>query len=190
MTQLEDIIRNNRNAFDEAEPSSGHTERFRDRLDEAMPIKREGLWAKYGFEIRLAAGFAVFVTLAVLFYAGTFGSFKNLVFKQLSAAELPLEVREMLEYYIVITDKKVDEIDELDVTPEESEKIKTLAGQEMVELDRYAEQLKEELAVNHKNERVKAALVLNRKKKAELLDKIIKTVKDESNSNVNGNGKE
>lgn len=190
MTKLEDIIKNNRDAFNTAEPSSGHTERFRGRLEEAVPHHKKGVWANYGFEIRLAAGFALFVTIAILFYTGTFGSFRSLVFKQLSAAELPAEVREMLQYYNVISDKKVTEIDNLSVAPGESEKIKAMAEEEILELDRDAERLKEELAVNSENERVKAALVLNRQKKAELLEKIIKTVKDENNKKNNKDGRQ
>ncbi|MCD4737276.1 MAG: hypothetical protein K8R53_14630, partial [Bacteroidales bacterium] len=143
--------------------------------------KKEGFWSKYSFELRIAAGIAVFLTVAIMYFTSSFGFLKNMVSNQLSAAELPLEIREVLQYYNVVVDEKVDQLAEVTPQDEEGDKIRKLAAQELEELDVYSEELKKELALNPGNERVKAALIVNQKKKSQILDKIINSVSNENN---------
>ena len=81
-----------------------------------------------------------------------------------------------MQYYNVITDKKVSQIDELAVSEDEADKVKEMAMNELQTLEENRTELEKEYAQNPSNERIISALLLNQRKRAEILDRIINTL--------------
>lgn len=101
---------------------------------------------------------------------------KNSFTNKIVAAELPAEIVEVMQYYNVITDKKVNQIDELAVSEDEADKVKEMAMNELKTLEDDRTELEKEYAQNPSNERIISALLLNQRKRAEILDRIINTL--------------
>ncbi|MEZ5195015.1 MAG: hypothetical protein R2764_01035 [Bacteroidales bacterium] len=95
---------------------------------------------------------------------------------QIVAAELPAEIVEVMQYYNVITDKKVSQIDDLAISDEEADRVKQMAYAELKTLEDAKVDLEQEYMRNPNNERIMNALLLNQKKRSEILDKIIKSL--------------
>ena len=91
-------------------------------------------------------------------------------------SELPDEIVEVMAYYNVIADKKINQIDDLAVSDEEARRVKEMAIEELKILEEDRSDLESEYAQNPNNERIIAALLMNQRKRAELLDRIINTL--------------
>lgn len=175
MKGLEDIIKRNKEAFDK-EPSSGHMEKFSAKLDALHVEDQESWFERYGMTIRIAAAVLIFITVGSFFYTNLFDNFREKISQQIVAAELPLEVQEVMQYYNVITDKKVKQINDLAVSQDEASRIKEMAMRELQSLEGHRIDLEKEYALQPNNERIINALLLNQRKKEEILDKIINTM--------------
>lgn len=175
MKGLEDIIKRKKEAFD-SEPDSGHLERFEAKLDALHANDRESWFERYGMSIRIAAAVLIFIAVGSFFYTNLFDNFRDKISEQIVAAELPLEVQEVMQYYNVITDKKVRQIEDLAVSQDEASRIKQMAMLELRGLEEHRIELEKEYALSPNNERVINALLINQRKKEEILDKIINTM--------------
>jgi hypothetical protein len=173
MKSIEDKIRKNRERFNDLEPEAGHFERFGEKLGQFHKEQHESWFERHSMILKIAAAFILFATFAVFLYTNRFDFVRNMLSDKLVAAELPVEVREVMQYYNVITDKKVEQIDELAVSEDEAGKIKEMALTELRELEKNREFLEQEYARNPSSERILNALMLNQQKRAEILDKII-----------------
>jgi hypothetical protein len=175
MQRIEEIIKNNKQAFSENEPRYGHLERFTEKLASDHQ-KREGWFERYAIAIRIAAAVLLFVTVSTLFYTDRIPGIKDLFTQRIASAELPMELVEVMQYYNILTDKKVSQIDELAVSTDEAGRVKAKAMTELKALEESASDLEDEYAQNPNNERILNALLLNQRKKAEILDKILNTL--------------
>lgn len=176
MKHLEDKIRNNRNAFNTEAPSPDHLEKFRSKLDTDLSMQPVSWIERFGFSLRVAAVIVLFITAGTFFYTGSFSWVRNLLTEKIVAAELPEEVKEVMQYYNVITDKKVSQIDDLAVSEDEAKRIKEMAMFELKELESSRIELEQEYARNPNSERIMNALLMNQQRRAKILDKIINTL--------------
>jgi len=126
--------------------------------------------------MKLAAGFLIFLSIGILYYSKTFADVRDVISEQIVAAELPLELKEVMQYYNVITDKKVKLIDELASSEDEASRVKEMALLELKDLAVHRAELESEYAKQPNNERIMNALFLNQKKKTQVLDRIINTL--------------
>ena len=78
-----------------------------------------------------------------------------------------------MQYYNVITDQKVEKIEELAVSEDEAQRVKALAMKELKSLEDARVELEKEYTKQPGNERIMNALLKNQQRKAEILDKII-----------------
>jgi hypothetical protein len=175
MKKIEEIIKNNKEVFSDLEPSDGHFERFSEKLN-AEHQHRESWFERYAIAIRIAAGVLIFLAVSTLIYTDRLPGIKNLFTQRLASAELPLELVEAMQYYNILSDKKVNQIDELASSTDEATRIKEKAENELKVLEENATDLENEYAQNPNNERILNALLLNQRKKAEILDKILNTL--------------
>ncbi|MBN2173541.1 MAG: hypothetical protein JW731_05385 [Bacteroidales bacterium] len=173
MKSIEEKIRKNKELFNDREPDSGHLDRFREKLDRFHREEKESWFQRYNMALKIAAALILFVAIVTLIYTDSFTFIRNMVSEKIIAAELPVEVREVMQYYNVITDKKVAQIDQLASSETEATKIKEMALSELNELNQDKIFLENEYARNPENERVLNALLVNQQKRAEVLDKII-----------------
>ena len=176
MKHLEDKIRNNRNAFNTEMPGSDHLEKFRSRLETDLSMQPERWIDRFGFSLRVAAVIVLFIAAGTFFYTGSFSWVRDLLSEKIVAAELPQEVKEVMQYYNVITDNKISQIDELAVSEDEATRVKEMAMFELKELESSRIELEQEYARNPNSERIMDALLLNQQKRAKILDKIINTL--------------
>jgi len=176
MKNIENTIKKNREAFNDAEPSPDHLNTFTNKLDAFHSEKPESWIQRNGEVLRIAAAIVLFVTVGTVYLTGGFSFVRDAISEQIVAAELPLEIQEVMQYYNVISDKKMDQIDELAVSEDEAKRIKKMAVLELTELDGARQELEKEYQKNPHSERIMNALLLNQQKRSEILDKIINTL--------------
>jgi hypothetical protein len=175
MQRIEDRIKKNKEAFGDSEPREGHLERFTEKLA-SHHLQKEGWFERYAITVRIAAAVLVFITISTLIYTDRLPGIKNLFTQRLASAELPMELMEVMQYYNTVTDKKVSQIDELAASTDEANRVKEKAMTELNALEESTSDLEVEYAQNPNNERILNALLLNQRKKAEILDKILNTL--------------
>lgn len=173
---IEEKIKQNLEAFNSSEPGGEHLRKFEAKLDKLHAENEDSWFERYGMFIRIAATVFIFIAAGSFFYSGLFDNLKNSISERIVAAELPLEVQEVMQYYNVITNKKVEQIDDLAVSQDEAGRVKEMAMMELKALEEYRKELEKEYALNPNNERIMNALLLNQQKKSEILDKIINTL--------------
>lgn len=176
MKGLENTIKKNRDAFDSQEPGSDHFRNFEARLDELHGQEQESWFERNGMVLRIAAAVLLFMTIGSFFYTGLFNSVKDSISDKIVAAELPIELQEVMQYYNVLTDKKVQQIDDLAVSQDEASRIKEMAFTELRALEADRIELEAEYARYPNSERIMNALLQNQQQKSEILDKIINTL--------------
>jgi hypothetical protein len=173
MKDIEQFIRKNLDVFSQDEPGPGHFDRFGKKLDQFHKKENENWFERHDLTLRFAAAILIFLVIGGLLFTGTFSNFRNIFSEKIMAADLPTELKEVMHYYNVITDTRVNQIEELAVSEEEAERVKEMAMVELKELENNHKNLEKEFQKNPGNERIMHALVLNQQKKSEILDKII-----------------
>ena len=173
MQSIEEIIRKNREAFNDNEPTTDHFDKFQKKLADYQSAVSEGWFERYNIFLKIAAAVLLFITVSTLFYNGSFSYLKNTISEQIVAADLPVEVVEVMQYYNIITDRKVSQIDQLTVSEDEATKIKQMALKELKDLESDRAELENEYSKNPNSERIINALLLNQQKRAVILDKIL-----------------
>jgi len=173
MKDIEQTIRKNLEAFNQEEPGAGHFDRFDEKLDQFHSLHTENWFERNDLVLRIAASALVFLVIGGLLFTGTFSNLKFFVSEKIMAADLPPELKEVMQYYNVIADTQVNQIDALAVSEEEAARVKSMAMLELKDLEENQSELEKEFRKNPGNERIMHALVMNQQKKTEILDKII-----------------
>ena len=176
MKSIENTVNKNREAFNDADPSPDHLNNFKDKLDAFHEQKSESWIRRNGEMLRIAAVIVLFITVGTVYLTGGFSFVRDAISEQIVAAELPLEIQEVMQYYNVISDKKLDQIDELAVSEDEAKRIKEMAILELTQLEDARLELEKEYQKSPENERIMNALLMNQQKRSELLDKILNTL--------------
>jgi serine phosphatase RsbU (regulator of sigma subunit) len=176
MKRIEDIIKQNREAFNTEEPGTGHFDKFQKKLQESQEGWSESWFERYNIVLKIAAAVLIFAAITTIIYTDSFTYLKRTFTNEIVAAELPAEVVEVMQYYNVIADKKINQIDDLAVSEAEANRVKEMALKELQMLEDDRNELKAEYTLNPNNERIVNALLLNQQKRAEILDKIINTL--------------
>lgn len=176
MKRIEDIIKKNEEAFHDSEPKAGHFERFREKLEHSQAGIEESWFERNNLFLKIAAAIILFAAISTLIYTDRFSFVRNALTDQIVAAELPDEIVEVMQYYNVITDKKVSQIDDLAISDVEADRVKQMAYAELKILEDAKIDLEQEYTQNPNNERIMGALLLNQKKREEILDRIIKSL--------------
>lgn len=176
MQRIEDIIRKNKEAFENNEPSADHFANFQKKLKNDQTNKGESWFERYNIVLKIAAAILIFAAISTILYTDSFSYLKNTFTNEIVAAELPAEIVEVMQYYNVIQDKKISQIDALAVSDDEATRIKKMALKELQILEEDRTDLESEYALNPNSERIMNALLLNQQKRAAILDRIINTL--------------
>lgn len=176
MKGIENTIKENREAFNEADPSPDHLDNFSAKLDAFHSAKNESWFSRHSEIIRIAAAVVIFIGVGTFYFTGGFSFIRNSITDQIVAAELPLEIQEVMQYYNVISNNKVAQINDLASSQDEATRIKEMAMLELKELEDDRLELEKEYAKNPNSERILNALLLNQQKKSGILDKILNTL--------------
>jgi hypothetical protein len=175
MKNLDEIIGKNKKAFNNEEPSAGHFDKFQGKLAE-FHEERESWFSRHWLALRIAASILVFISIGLAYYSNPLKSFVKNISQQVENSGLPQELQEAMHYYNIITDKRMGQIAQLTSSNDDAGKIREMALKELKTLDENKAELENDLTENPSNERILNALVINRKKQAEILNRIINTL--------------
>jgi hypothetical protein len=170
MSQLEDNIRMHADFFDDHEPSSGHAARFIKRLNKQNTARRITFWRT---TLKIAATALIFIT-ASYFAFYLLSKSKMYASGQVTVIQLGDDLNEVFDYYDASSKIKVEEIEQFAVNPEEAQRIQKQAGKQLGKLDAKLAAIEKEYIKNPGNKQLRAALVNTKRKKAEVMNQIVK----------------
>ncbi len=178
MKNIEDIIRSNKDFFDEAEPSQGHLERFNRKLEimfGAKTIKRSIV----PYLLR-AAVVTLLLTLSSLW---TWDHFIRSDRNRMTLGDVSPEYKEVENYYVHEVNLMENEIGNIDLknNPEQ----KQILFKEMKSMDSVYVQLQKELKANPDDERIINAMIEHYQTKVDVMNYILNQLKAIRNENQN-----
>jgi hypothetical protein len=171
MTNLEKYIKDHHGEFDSHEPEPGHFKRFEDRLA-ARPELRPSRHNR-SLVLRIAALIIVLVTVSVFVFDFATREFRERLAAERQGVELPLEIREAVQYYDSQTKTQMATLNKLAVNQEDAGSLNSSALNEINILDAATDELKKSLAENPGNEVILDAIIRNQQMKENMLNTII-----------------
>jgi len=178
MKNIEDIIRNNKEFFDGAEPSEGHFDRFRMKLQircGEKTIKRSIV--PY---LLKAAVVTLLVTLSSLW---TWDHFIRPDRNRMTLGDVSPQYKEVENYYVHQVKLMESELVNIDLKTNVEQK-KILVA-EMNSMDSVYVQLQKELKANPNDERIINAMIEHYQTKVEVMSYIVSQLKAIRNENQN-----
>jgi len=177
MKNLEEIIRKNRNLFEDREPIDGHLDRFNWKLERRLhssTVKRSIV----PYLLR-AAVVTLLVTLSSLWAWDNFIRSE----KGMTLGEVSPQYREVENYYVHQVSLMENEFQTLDfgATPEQKE----MLSKELKSMDSTYVQLQKELKANPNDERVINAMIEHYQTKVDVMNYILSQLKAIRNENIN-----
>ena len=178
MKNIEDIIRSNKDFFEDAEPSEGHLERFNRKLEKRFQtntIKRSIV--PY---LLKAAVVTLLITLSSLW---TWDHFIRTGSSRMTLGQVSPQYKEVENYYVHQVNMMEGEIVNVDLknNPEQ----KAILLKEMKSMDSTYVSLQKELKANPNDERIINAMIEHYQTKLEVMTYIVNQLKTIRNDNQN-----
>jgi len=178
MKNIEEIIRSNKDFFEEAEPSTGHLERFNRKLEirfQVTAVKRSIV----PYLLR-AAVVTLLITLSSLW---TWDHFLRPGSSRMTLGQVSPQYKEVENYYVHQVNMMEGEIVNVDLknNPEQ----KTMLLKEMKSMDSTYVSLQKELKANPNDERIINAMIEHYQTKLEVMTYIVNQLKTIRNDNQN-----
>jgi hypothetical protein len=178
MKSIEDIIRNNKDFFEDAEPSDGHMERFNRKLEMRFPVNT----VKRSIVPYLlkAAVVTLLVTLSSLW---TWDHFIRTGSSRTTLGQVSPQYKEVENYYVHQVNLMEGEIVNVDLKNNPAQK--TMLMKEMKSMDSTYVSLQKELKANPNDERIINAMIEHYQTKLEVMSYIVNQLKTIRNDNQN-----
>lgn len=183
MKNIEEIIRSNKDFFEEAEPSAGHLERFNRKLElrfQAAPVKRSIV--PY---LLKAAVVTLLITLSSLW---TWDHFIRPGSSRMTLGQVSPQYKEVENYYVHQVTLMEGEIVNVDLKNNPQQK--TMLMKEMKSMDSTYVSLQKELKANPNDERIINAMIEHYQTKLEVMTYIVNQLKSIRNETQNKTGNE
>jgi len=170
MFKVEEKIKDNLAYFNNQEPDEGHQERFASRLNNNTSAKPKRV------NIQMISKVAAAVLILI---ATSFLLLKVIDMKvgnertEITQIEYTDDFKKVQAYYDEISVERLDKIDELATSEEEADRLKKTAIKKMDKLDANLAMIEKEYVKNPQCEKLKAAIVSNKKMKVEIVDNIV-----------------
>ena len=177
MKTIEDIIRNNKDYFEDAEPSACHLERFNRKLEkrfQAKTIKRSIV--PY---LLKAAVVTLLITLSSLW---TWDHFIRTGSSRMTLGQVSPQYKEVENYYVHQVNMMEGEISSVDLNNAEQ---KAMILKEIKSMDSTYVSLQKELKANPNDERIINAMIEHYQTKLEVMTFIVNQLKTIRNENQN-----
>lgn len=178
MKNIEEIIRNNKDFFEDAEPSKGHLERFSKRLE-----KRFQLGAPKRSIVPYLLRAAVVTLLVTLSSLWTWDHFIRPDSSRMSLGQVSPQYKEVENYYIHQVNLMENEIVTVDLQNNPGQK--EMLINEMKSMDSVYVSLQKELKTNPDDERIINAMIEHYQTKLEIMSYIVSQLKSIKNDNQN-----
>src|SRR5664279_4578059 len=178
MKNIEEIIRSNKDFFEEAEPSEGHLERFNRKLEirfKAAPVKRSIV----PYLLR-AAVVTLLITLSSLW---TWDHFIRTGSSRMTLGQVSPQYKEVENYYVHQVNLMEGEIVNVDLKNNSEQK--ALLMKEMKSMDSTYVSLQKELKANPNDERIITAMIEHYQTKLGVMTYIVTQLKTIRNENQN-----
>jgi hypothetical protein len=177
MKNIEEIIRNNKDFFEEAEPSNGHFERFNRKLEVRFHANHKVKRSIVPYLLR-AAVVTLLVTLSSLW---TWDHFIRPERSRMTLSDVSPQYKEVESYYIHQVNLMETEIVDFDSNPDQKE----MLMKEMKTMDSTYVTLQKELKANPNDERIINAMIEHYQTKVEVMSYIVNQLKAIRNENKN-----
>ena len=177
MKTIDEIIRNNRDFFEDAEPSEGHLERFNRKLEMRFHATVKRSIVPY---LLKAAVVTLLITLSSLW---TWDHFIRPGRNRMALGDVSPQYKEVENYYVHQVNLMEGEITTVGLSdnPEQQEMLK----KEMKSMDSVYVQLQKELKANPDDERIINAMIEHYQTKLEVMTYIVSQLKAIRNENQN-----
>jgi hypothetical protein len=178
MKNIEDIIRDNKELFEDAEPSTGHFERFNRKLEMKFQVK-SSTRSIVPYLLR-AAVVTLLITLSSLW---TWDHFIRPGSSRMTLGQVSPQYKEVENYYVHQVNLMEGEIVNVDLknNPEQ----KALLLKEMKSMDSTYVSLQKELKANPNDERIINAMIEHYQTKLDVMSYIVSQLKTIRNDNQN-----
>ncbi|MCK9423701.1 MAG: hypothetical protein M0Q38_14005 [Bacteroidales bacterium] len=171
MSDLEKFIKDHREEFDTFEPSPDHFKKFETLLQQQPEVLQPGI--NRFMMLKIAALILVLITVSVFVFDLATKGIRDRLNNRNAGTELPLEVKEVVQYYDIQVAERFGQIQKLASSNEEARMLNSNAIREIQNLDVSTDELKKSLAENPNNERLLAALIQNQQMKEGIMNNII-----------------
>jgi hypothetical protein len=178
MKNIEEIIRENRNIFDEKEPIDGHLDRFNWKLEKRLH-SNDSKRSIVPYLLR-AAVVTLLVTLSSLW---TWDHFIRSDNGTMALGDVSPQYREVENYYVHQVNLMEGELQSADFSTNPEQK--DMLQNELKSMDSTYVQLKKELKANPNDERIINAMIEHYQTKVEVLTYIVNQLKAIRNDNNN-----
>ncbi len=183
MKNIEEIIRKNKDSFEDLEPMDGHFDRFNWKLEKRLhsQIKRRSI---IPYLLR-AAVVTILVTFSSLWVWDNFiRSEKNLM----ALGDVSPEYREVENYYVHQVNLMEGELNNIDFSANPEQKL--ILENELNNMDSVYVQLQKELKINPNDERIINAMIEHYQTKVDIMNYIVGQLKAIRNENQNNQDNE
>jgi hypothetical protein len=171
MSFLEKKISENKDFFDDQFLPEGHRKRFLDKLESVhQKESRRFHWAGV---IRIAAILLILVSSFFVFKNISFHHFGGAMLEGVTIISLPEELENVFNYYDRVAQQKVEKIEQAAPNETEALRVKALAEKQLQSLDASLAKIEKEYMKNPGNEKLKAALVNNKRQKERIMENIL-----------------
>jgi hypothetical protein len=178
MKSIEDIIRNNKDFFEDAEPSEGHLERFNRKLEKRFQINT--LKRSIVPYLLKAAVVTLLITLSSLW---TWDHFIRTGSTRMTLGQVSPQYKEVENYYVHQVNLMEGEIVNVDLKNNPAQK--TMLMKEIKSMDSTYVSLQKELKANPNDERIINAMIEHYQTKLEVMTYIVNQLKTIRNGNIN-----
>jgi hypothetical protein len=177
MKTIEDIIRNNRDLFEDKEPSEGHFDRFSVKLEIRCHARAKRSIVPY---LLRAAVVTLLVTLSSLW---TWDHFIRTGSSRMTLGQVSPQYKEVENYYLHQVSLMEGEITNTDLNNNPGQK--DMLIKEMKSMDSVYVSLQKELKTNPNDERIINAMIEHYQTKLEVMTYIVSQLKTIRNDNLN-----
>jgi len=178
MKIIEDIIRNNKDFFEDAEPSEGHLERFNRKLEKRFQVNT--IKRSIVPYLLKAAVVTLLITLSSLW---TWDHFIRTGSSRMTLGQVSPQYKEVENYYVYQVNLMEDEIVNVDLKNHPNQK--AMLMKEMNSMDSIYVSLQKELKANPNDERIINAMIEHYQTKLEVMTYIVNQLKTIRNDNQN-----
>jgi len=170
MFDIENTIKDNLAYFNDQEPDEKHQARFANRLSGNKSVKAKKISIQSTLSI--AAAFLLLIATSYLILKTL--NLKNST-DQLYVTNIMYtpELNNVQAYYDDMSVSQLNKIDERVKSAEEGQRVKAIAQKKMDKLDANLAKIEKEYMKNPQSERLKAAIVVNKKMKAQVAKNIV-----------------
>jgi hypothetical protein len=178
MKNIEEIIRSNKDFFEEAEPSTGHLERFNRKLEKRFQVNT--IKRSIVPYLLKAAVVTLLITLSSLW---TWDHFIRTGSSRMTLGQVSPQYKEVENYYVYQVNLMEDEIVNVDLKNHPNQK--AMLMKEMNSMDSTYISLQKELKANPNDERIITAMIEHYQTKLDVMTYIVSQLKSIKNVNQN-----